>query len=252
MKKNLWFTAIVLVGVLLGMMQSVATAEATAGRAATGTEIIAVGSTDAGSTAQSGNVDRTMTFENDKVKIWKLTLTPGKPIPLGAGNNDSVLLILEGGKFQASTSGKKKTETRPAGDAIYSPAGQPLTEQLLSQTPIPAYLVELKGGIWPLLPNHSGYPLAYPRPGAKKVLDNDRIVVWNFPYTVGKQTATHFHDKDAVVIFRFEGSIASITPDGKSTVTDDKAGEARFSPAARVHSEELVKGRESVIVVELK
>lgn len=203
--------------------------------------------------APPGAADRTVTFENEKVKIWSMTLTTNKPVSIESGKDDSVMLLLQGGRFRSSSLDQKAVETtHPVGDAIYFHAGKEQTVQLISQDSVPAYLVELKGDVSPLLANHSGYPLAYPRPGSKKIMDNARIVVWDYTYTLGQRTAMHFHDKDAVVIFRFEGSINSTTPNGESTVTDDRAGEARFSKAARVHYEELVKGRESVIVVEIK
>jgi hypothetical protein len=181
-----------------------------------------------------------------------MTLTPHNAIPIGSGKEDSVMLLLERGNLKTTSGERSSTTTRQAGDAIYIHAGTQQTEECISESPIASYLIELKGGASTVLANHSGFPLAYPRPGSKKVLENNRIIVWNYTYTLGKKTAMHFHDKDAVVVFRFAGSIDSTTPDGKSTVTDDKAGEVRFSKANRVHSEELVKGQESVIVVEIK
>src|SRR5262249_23268223 len=34
----------------------------------------------------------------------------------------------------------------------------------------------------------------------------------------------HFHDKDVVVVFRYDGSLKSTTPDGKSVVNDYYVG----------------------------
>jgi len=197
--------------------------------------------------------ERTSVLENEKVKIWSVTLTPHNEVSIGSGKEGSLMLLLKGGKLKTTSSREApSTATRQAGDAIYIHAGYEQTEEVVSENPVPLYLVELKGGATTVVANRSGFPLAYPRPGSKKILENDRVIVWNYTYALGKKTAMHFHDKDAVVIFRFAGSIDSTTPDGQSTVTDDKAGEVRFSRANRVHSEELVKGQESVIVVEIK
>ena len=100
--------------------------------------------------------------------------------------------------------------------------------------------------------NDSGYPLAFPRPGAKKVFENDRVIAWNLTWRPGVPTAMHYHDKDVVVVFRNSGSIKSTPLHGESTVADIEFGTIRFSKSDRTHSEELVKGKESAIVLELK
>jgi hypothetical protein len=62
----------------------------------------------------------------------------------------------------------------------------------------------------------------------------------------------HFHDKDIVVVYRYDGSLESTTPDGKRVVNDYKPGSIWFNRGDRVHFETLVKGRQSAIMVELK
>ena len=62
----------------------------------------------------------------------------------------------------------------------------------------------------------------------------------------------HFHDKDVVVAYRYDAELASTTPDGKRVVNRFEAGEVRFNPAKRVHSELLVSPRASAVMTELK
>jgi hypothetical protein len=49
--------------------------------------------------------------------------------------------------------------------------------------------------------NTSGLPAAFPRRGAKKLLENDRVIVWSYRWTLGDATPMHFHDKDALVVY---------------------------------------------------
>jgi hypothetical protein len=84
------------------------------------------------------------------------------------------------------------------------------------------------------------------------VLDNDRVVVWDYTWTLGEPTPVHFHDKDVVVVYLENGSLRSTTPDGKSVVNDYSEGATRFNLRDRVHSETLVTGRQRAIIVELK
>jgi hypothetical protein len=84
------------------------------------------------------------------------------------------------------------------------------------------------------------------------VLDNDRVTVWNYAWTLGVPTPMHYHDKDVVVVFRNDGLLRSTTPKGESVVNDDKFGMVRFNKRDRVHFEELLKGEQSAIILELK
>src|SRR6266487_2638611 len=51
-----------------------------------------------------------------------------------------------------------------------------------------AIIIDLKDHRVPVLQNKSGYPSAFPRPGNVKVLENDRIVVWDYTWTAGVPT----------------------------------------------------------------
>ena len=62
----------------------------------------------------------------------------------------------------------------------------------------------------------------------------------------------HFHDKDVVVAYRFDGTLNSTTPDGTVTSNPYKAGDIRFNLANRSHFEQLIGARQSAIMMELK
>ena len=113
-------------------------------------------------------------------------------------------------------------------------------------------VIELKDhGVAPI-PNNSGYPNAFPRPRAKKLLESDRVIVWSYSWNLGEPTPMHFHDKDVVVVFEEDAALKSTTPDGKSVVNDNKFGDIRFSRRDRTHTELLVRGTGSAVIVELK
>lgn len=113
-------------------------------------------------------------------------------------------------------------------------------------------LIQLKDHPVPPLENKSGYPLAFPRPGSKKLLENDHVIVWEYTWKTNVPTPMHFHDKDVVVVFFEDGDLKSTTPDGQSTVNSYKPGTAKFSPRDRTHYETLVRGKQHAIMTELK
>jgi hypothetical protein len=113
-------------------------------------------------------------------------------------------------------------------------------------------VIDLKEHPAPAYTNTTKYPLAFPRPGSKKVLENDRVIVWDYAWTPDVATPMHFHDKDVVVVFLDDGDLKSTTPDGKDTVNEYKQGTTRFNLGGRTHTETLVRGKQRAIITELK
>ena len=115
-----------------------------------------------------------------------------------------------------------------------------------------AIVVGIKDVNIPPTPNKTGYPLAFPREGVKKVFENNRVMVWDYTWTPGKPTVMHFHDKDVVVVYLADGKLKSTTPDGKSVVNTISFGLTTFNAPNRSHSEELVEGSARAVIVEFK
>lgn len=113
-------------------------------------------------------------------------------------------------------------------------------------------VIELKDHPLPPIANTSGYPLAFPRANAKKLLENDKVVVWDNVWHIGKPTPMHFHDKDALVVYEATGALRSTSVDGKQVVSKCQFGQIRFSPRDHTHSEVLVGGQGHAVIIELK
>jgi hypothetical protein len=113
-------------------------------------------------------------------------------------------------------------------------------------------IIELKDYTGAPPSNTTAYPNAFPRPGSKKVLENDRVIVWDYTWTAGVATPMHYHDKDVVVTYLKDGSLKSTTPSGDVTVNNYTFGTVKYNPRDRTHTETLVKGSERAIIVEFK
>jgi hypothetical protein len=160
-------------------------------------------------------------IDNDRVAIWDVTgAVPARP-------GDAVIVSLAGSaKFVP-----KRTTPKISGRSM---------------------VIDLKDHPVAPLANKSGYPNAFPRPGAKKILENDRVVVWNYSWATSVPTAMHYHDKDAIVTYLEDGDLKSTTPDGKEVVNPYPAGTVRFNARDRSHTEVLVRGKQHAIITELK
>jgi len=149
----------------------------------------------------------------------------------------------------------KDTGTR-SHDAVVVDPKTATAQFVKAGTPLPAkeraIIIELLEPPIGPLPNTSGMPAAFDRPGIEKLLDNDRVTVWRYTWLPHKKTPVHFHANDVVVVYTADGVLASITPDGKTTMNPNSFGFTKFSPRGRIHQEELVKGKSSAVMVELK
>jgi hypothetical protein len=160
-------------------------------------------------------------IDNDRVTVWDVTApTPAQPL-------DAVVVSF-------------------SGNAVFLPKGT--TPTIDGRTMI----VDLKDHPVAPIPNNSGYPLAFPRPGSRKILENERVIVWDYTWTQDVATPMHFHDKDALVVYLEDGDMRSTTPDGKATVTPQTAGMVKFNARDRTHTETLIRGKQHAIITELK
>lgn len=115
-----------------------------------------------------------------------------------------------------------------------------------------SFVIDLKDHPVAPIENKSGYPLAFPRKGAKKLLENDRVIVWDYSWTPNVATPMHFHDKDVVVLFLEDGDLKSTDAAGKVTENSFKPFTVRFNTRERVHTETLTRGEQRAIITELK
>jgi predicted metal-dependent enzyme (double-stranded beta helix superfamily) len=192
-------------------------------------------------------------IDNERVTVWDVLMDKGEAAAPTPRDMDTVIMFLEGGRIKTTfASGKTQVAMRKFGDAVFIPKGTAATDTLLSAGPAHEIVVALKDKTEPPIPNDSGLPAAFPRPGSVKVLENSRIVVWHYSWQPGVPTPMHFHDKDVVVAYRCDGALKSVTPDGKNVVNAYKAGDIRFNKGNRAHYEELTTQRQSAVMMELK
>ena len=83
-------------------------------------------------------------------------------------------------------------------------------------------------------------PPAYPRTGAVKILDNDRVQVWNIAWLKGKPSPLHRHLYDLVGVYYEPGDRLIISPEGAKRPVSTKAWDISFQKAGVTHIEEGV------------
>jgi redox-sensitive bicupin YhaK (pirin superfamily) len=186
-------------------------------------------------------------IDNVRVTVRDIHLKPGETAPVISHAGDYVVLYVTGGRIRSS---ENKTAAHAAGSAMAGHGGA--TADTALDAPIHEVVVELKDAPSNTVPNTTGLPPGFPRDGARKVFENGKVNVWNYTWLPGKPTVMHFHNTEIIVTYLGNGDIAATTPDGKRAVTHRNPGDIVFNTANRSHSEELVKGEMSGIMLELK
>ena len=80
-------------------------------------------------------------------------------------------------------------------------------------------------------------PPAYPRPGTTKMLENERLIVWNINWL--KQTyPLHRHPYDLVGVYYEPGDRMIVSTEGNRRPVSTKAGEIAFQRRGVTHIEE--------------
>ena len=186
-------------------------------------------------------------IDNARVTVRDVALEPGKPAPAIEHAGDYIILYRKGGRIQAADG---KTMRHADGSAVWGHGG--VTSDTAVGAPAHEIIVELKDAPSNTVANTTGLPPAFPRPGSKKVFENGKVRVWNYAWVPGKPTAMHFHDTEVVVTYLQDGDMSSTTPDGKTSVNHRNPGDITYNLANRSHSEQVVKGAQSGIMLELK
>ena len=99
----------------------------------------------------------------------------------------------------------------------------------------------------------NGAPGAFPREGATKLLENARVIAWDFTWSPGRKTPRHADYLDSVIVFLDGGTIRSTPDRGKFKDTTRSVSEVVYIPHnAEPPTEEAVRGSPRAVIVELK
>jgi hypothetical protein len=192
-------------------------------------------------------------IDNERVSVYDVAWNGGPALALDFAKYDAVVVYLTAGQLKKVSAVSPTTVvTHAAGEVMFlDQLAVDKLEPVPGSTPHTA-IIFIKTDPLPPIENKSGQPSAFPRPGGKRILNNQRFTAWDYSWTAGQPTPMHFHDKDVVVVYLEDGSLKSTTPDGQSTVNDYTAGTIRWNARDRVHTEELVKGKQHALITEIK
>ena len=195
-------------------------------------------------------------IDNARVTVWDVPLKAGESGAVSSDAFDSVILFLEGGVVKTvHGDGKVTTASHQFGDAVFVARGSHDVDTAVSAAPgggVHEVVIALKNHPGTPNPSPPGLPNAFPRAGAQKMFENDQALVWKFSWIPDQPVPMHHHDKDTVMVFRYDGPVRSTDPTGAVRILPFARNEIRWSPAGTTHTETLAGEQQSVVDLELK
>lgn len=198
-------------------------------------------------------------FDNERVTAWRVEWLRDVEQPIHRHRYDMAGVYLRYGPIRVTSPEGVASPQRPAFDVprpYFQLKNITHREEMIGFAPDApqrlAIMFDLKDvSVAPATPP-ADMPTAFPREGAIKAIDNERVVEWDYTWKVGRVVPTHMHDKDSVQVFFQGGAIKFTDANGKSETKRFEFGDARFIPRGTVRSEEAMEGSPRAITIELK
>src|SRR5690348_8125628 len=124
--------------------------------------------------------------ENDRVVLWDVVWPKGQPTPVHEHPFDQISVTLTGGAVRVTRrDGRSTVNHSEIGSLTLTAKGTVHIEEGLSDIPQQKIMVELKPAAAPAVPSKTGAPGAFPREGAIKLMENDRVIAWDYTWKPG-------------------------------------------------------------------
>jgi hypothetical protein len=177
--------------------------------------------------------------------IWNVVYENSKPTGLRKAPLDQVTVFWTEGPVKFSRAdGTWSIEQETVGSIRFESKGTVESEEGASDIPVRAAAFQLKDATPPKWPVTEGVPDQLPRPGAVKLFETDRIVVWDQTFSPGVAGPRHQHYNSTAGVW---------LAGGKTTVNSDPINGLPVAPVVttKVPGEEL-EGAPRIIYVEFK
>ena len=211
-----------------------------------------------GHAAAAPDAGATLLRENDFVAIWDVTRAPDPATPVAPRTlvADQVSVTLAAGAVRITRpDGTWTVEHEPFGFVRFEPAGTVRAVEALGEEASRAIVFQLKSAPLPRWPRVVDVPGQFPRAGARKLLETDRIRVWDQTWTPDVRIALHMHYVPTAAVFLEGGRLQTFEADGRPNPPFGRSrGDvlALAAPLAAPHEEEQVEGRPRAIWIEFK
>jgi hypothetical protein len=193
-------------------------------------------------------------LDNHSVLAWKVTIKKGESTGLRELAMDQVSVALDDGPVKFTRpDGTWSIEPEKKGSVRFDSKGTVIGEQGAGDQPVHFVVFQLKDDAPHPTPTVKDIPGMFPRPEATKLLETDRITVWDEAWVLGDPGVFHLHYNHGAGVFLTGGKFQTIMNGVKEPPHGRQPGfvlEIMQLPAP--HEYVAVEGSPRAIFVEFK
>ena len=192
--------------------------------------------------------------ENDQVKVLSVDVAPHQKTRLHDHKVNRVMIYLQAGMQKIDyQDGKKTVLNWKAGEAKWSPASGMHIAEITTDQPVTIVEVELKNaGTSVKAGSQTLDPLKVDPKHYKLEFENAQVRVFRVKLGPKESIPLHEHALNRVVTYLTSQKVKVTTPDGKSELSQHRAGDASWGGPAKHTEENLNDFPMEALVVELK
>lgn len=196
----------------------------------------------------------TRLLETDRIVVWDIVWPKEQPTAMHRHVYDQVGTYYQtGGRLITTLDGASRSATTQVGALSTTRRGTTHIEEGATDPPLRAVFIELKqdtGSGRPEAP--SATPPAWVRDGVKPLLDDQRVVVWDYTWKPGARGATSTYTRDTILIWLVSGTLRLTPEGGPPVVVDVTPGQIRQYARGTVEATEVVAGAPRAMIVAFK
>jgi len=193
-------------------------------------------------------------FDDDRVRVLKVTVAPGQKSALHKHDVNRVMVYLnEGGQKLTYQDGKVDDQKWKAGEVRWSPAGGLHTSESTSSRPFQIVEIELKNKPSSVKAGGSALDPVKVAPKNYRVeMENGQVRVIRFRNSPRGKIPMHEHALSRVTVFLTEFPARVVAADGATSELRKQAGDVTWGGPAKHTEENLSDHAVEVVAVEIK
>lgn len=196
----------------------------------------------------------TRLLENDRINVWDIIWPRGQPTVLHRHIYDQVGTYYQrGGRVITTPGGEKRSNVTEVGSLSTTRKGTTHIEEGNTDPPLRAVFIELKQE------KPSGRPLAevgapaFPREGARQVLDDDRVTTWDYASWAPGPAALKFRAaRETIIVWLGDGLLRVTRGAGSTSMVQVTSGTMRHLDRDSAETLEMTGGAPRALFFELK
>lgn len=182
-------------------------------------------------------------FESDRIVVWDIVWPKGYATPLHRHVYDQVgTYYATGGRIITTPDGEKRSSTTPVGNLSTTKRGTTHIEEGATDPPLRAVFIEMKKDEGSGQPEAvAATPAPWVRDGAKTLLDEPRVVVWDYTWKAGAPALTTY-TRDTVAVWLSAGKIKVTPQGGAASVVGVAPGNMKRHARGATETVEVIDG----------